>query len=179
MANIAARENYRNVFLKSEHWASMRAEALVHFKSRCAFCATKDFSNDVHHVHYPDDLYRPHSTQLVVLCRSCHEFVHERMKLYGKPETPSECWKQYHRIRLEYLQEYGNPRQKNSKRLLEIILSTGIPMTIAQVRHIWACSDSVSKCAFATSLVHLLEYKLVFLSTTGFLIPRAKLDDPD
>lgn len=173
MSSIAAREHYRNTFLKSEHWASLRAEALLRYKSKCVFCGHADFSNDVHHVHYPKDLYCNHLSQLIVLCRDCHEFVHQKMKLYGKPETPSECWKQYKKIRDEYHYHSRNPKFANQKRLLSIITDAEKPMTIRQARMAWGTCDNESKAMFAMSLVKLLERRMVLLTSTGLLLPRA------
>lgn len=172
MPTVEGREFYRNTFLKSEHWASLRAEALLRYKTKCVFCGHADFSNDVHHVHYPKNLYCNHISQLVVLCRECHEFVHEKMKLYGRPETPSECWKQYKKIRDEYHYISRNPRFANRKRLLAIITNSKEPMTIKQARAAWGPCDQESKAVFAMLLVKLLEKRLVLVTSTGFLVPR-------
>lgn len=70
---------YRTAFLKSEEWDNIRISILVKFHCVCQLCGVKDQSNDVHHIWY-DCLFKPEEDQFSVLCRKCHELVHEYIK---------------------------------------------------------------------------------------------------
>jgi uncharacterized protein YaaR (DUF327 family) len=76
---IEARHSYRFGYLRSEHWQNLRVKALAECDARCFFCNERDLSNDVHHIHYPEDLYKTRTVMLRVLCRSHHERLHQLM----------------------------------------------------------------------------------------------------
>jgi hypothetical protein len=86
---IESKHAYRFDFLKSEEWSTIRAEVLAREKGLCFICNVEDAMNDVHHMyyrrHWRDTMYyRRHwrDTQAGdchVLCRRCHEMVHNRM----------------------------------------------------------------------------------------------------
>jgi hypothetical protein len=90
--SIEAKHAYRFGFLKSEKWSQIRLETLVHFHSRCYICGKEKYNNDVHHVTYPEDLNDSCLKNLVVLYRTCHEFIHGFMD-HRKIESPSRQWK--------------------------------------------------------------------------------------
>lgn len=71
---------YRNNYLRSDHWQNLRLQRLVKSKCRCALCGKEDISNDVHHVNYRN-LKDVRISDLRVLCRKCHDQVHEVMTM--------------------------------------------------------------------------------------------------
>jgi hypothetical protein len=66
---------YRENYLKSNHWFSLKTTALTHYNCICAVCGHKSADNDVHHVKYKK-LYNVELCDLRVLCRGCHNRVH-------------------------------------------------------------------------------------------------------
>lgn len=74
---------YRNTYLKSEDWKSLRACKIAHVLGRCNLCGLKSDSNDVHHLKY-HRLYDVSLTDLRVLCRKCHDRVHDLLGKYPK-----------------------------------------------------------------------------------------------
>ena len=76
---------YRNEYLKSEHWQSLKGAKLA-TQSFCSHCrATQNL--DVHHRRYKA-VYNVTLSDLEVLCRACHRAEHERIehlkKRYGQ-----------------------------------------------------------------------------------------------
>lgn len=74
--SIESKHAYRFGYLKSEQWKTVRLEALVREKAKCQICGEESISNDAHHIWYPENIYETKEKQLVVLCRTCHEFLH-------------------------------------------------------------------------------------------------------
>lgn len=74
---------YRDVYLKSDEWKTLRVEKLVERKSRCTLCRVQSDSNDVHHLKY-HHLWDVKLHDLMVLCRPCHDWVHSVLKKYPK-----------------------------------------------------------------------------------------------
>jgi hypothetical protein len=65
---------YREVYLRSDHWRETRAAALERAEHKCQVCAaTKRL--DVHHNTY-ERLGQERPADLVVLCRTCHDRHH-------------------------------------------------------------------------------------------------------
>lgn len=62
-------------YLHSSHWKKTRGMALQIAGYKCQACSTKDDILDVHHNSY-DRLGAEESSDLIVLCRSCHGKVH-------------------------------------------------------------------------------------------------------
>ena len=67
---------YRENYLKSDHWFTVKTTALTHYNCICAVCGYKNPDNDVHHVKYKK-LYDVEINDLRVLCRECHIKVHQ------------------------------------------------------------------------------------------------------
>lgn len=76
---IEARHAYRFGYLKSEHWQNLRIQKLAEQDAKCHFCNHRDISNDVHHIHYPENLYKTRLGVLCVLCRKHHDRLHSLM----------------------------------------------------------------------------------------------------
>lgn len=81
---------YRNVYLQSEHWRSLREEKLAR-SCCCEKCGT--FHNlDVHHRNYRC-LYDVKMSDLITLCRSCHNREHEKKKKKSRKTFNGNKWK--------------------------------------------------------------------------------------
>ena len=77
--SIESKHAYRFGYLKSEKWQIVRLEALAREKAKCQICGVESISNDAHHIWYPESIYETEERHLVVLCRSCHNFIHIMM----------------------------------------------------------------------------------------------------
>lgn len=77
-------KEYREVYLRSEHWLRTRREALARADRRCQVCNGQQ-SLDVHHRTY-ERLGAELPTDLTVLCRRCHDLFHKSMA--PKPGKP-------------------------------------------------------------------------------------------
>jgi len=67
------RESYRNEYLKSHHWRSLREEKLK-LNPLCEQCGSNK-RVEPHHIRYKN-LYDVELTDLQTLCRKCHNKVH-------------------------------------------------------------------------------------------------------
>lgn len=76
--SIPGRHFYRFTYLKSDHWQNLRLEKLVEVDAHCYRCDVRDLSNDVHHVNYRK-LFDVMLSDLIVLCRTCHDLMHEAL----------------------------------------------------------------------------------------------------
>lgn len=94
---------YRNTYLKSSKWDSIRLEKLVEQDGICSVCESQAWNNDVHHISYAR-FDKPNSGDLRVLCRKCHSRVHEIMdempalKETLKEKSPGKIWKSWEAI---------------------------------------------------------------------------------
>jgi hypothetical protein len=61
-------------YLKSALWKKVRAKALEHHGNICSKC--NEFGTDVHHLYYPEFWGEEEMSDLMVLCRSCHDAIH-------------------------------------------------------------------------------------------------------
>jgi hypothetical protein len=91
---------YRNTYLKSDHWQNLRLEKLAHSNTRCCICHAASISNDVHHISYGKSLFEVGASDLRVVCRTCHEDVHEAIELNPSLMllTPQQRWAEAQRI---------------------------------------------------------------------------------
>lgn len=81
---------YRNVYLKSEDWKSLRKEVLIRDRYACQICGKRSSSNDAHHLRY-GKLFDVTPSDLKTLCRNCHEKAHAILKKYPKlSKLPNE-----------------------------------------------------------------------------------------
>jgi hypothetical protein len=87
---------YRFGYLKSEAWSNVRLEALARESGRCQICGEENIHNDAHHVWYPEHIYETKAEQLVILCRPCHEFIHEMLDCKtGNQEQGEAHWSKF------------------------------------------------------------------------------------
>lgn len=92
-SRINAKHHYRFKYLKSEHWQNLRIAKLASVDAECKKCGKRDLSNDVHHLRYKS-LYDVELTDLVVLCRECHDFAHEALDLCrNRIKKDNNSWK--------------------------------------------------------------------------------------
>lgn len=85
---------YRDVYLASDHWKTLRVAKLAKHNSRCQICGHVSTSNDVHHVKYKK-LWDVGLRDLRVVCRFCHNQIHELLTRFPKLKklpTPT-VWK--------------------------------------------------------------------------------------
>lgn len=104
---------YRDVYLKSDDWKTLRKAKLWRENSKCQLCGKVSDHNDVHHIKYKR-LYDVALSDLLVLCRCCHDRVHGLLEKYPKLKTLSrkQVW-------LTILQHFSQPsRVKNATRRL-------------------------------------------------------------
>lgn len=73
---IDKRAYYRNVYLNSDHWKHLKAQALA-ANACCAICFNRS-TLEVHHRHYRN-LYDVTLDDLAVLCRECHRKIHRHV----------------------------------------------------------------------------------------------------
>ncbi len=74
---------YRDIYLKSDDWKSLRLERLEFAKHKCELCGMSPPSLDVHHLVYRR-IHNVRSSDLRALCRDCHDSVHFLMRKYKK-----------------------------------------------------------------------------------------------
>lgn len=67
-------------YLQTDHWQDKRKSALYRAKYRCQLCDDGDTVLDVHHRTYRR-LGCEHVSDLIVLCRECHQIFHKNGKL--------------------------------------------------------------------------------------------------
>lgn len=83
-------------YLKSDHWAKLRAFVLKRDRSRCVRCGASGFVQ-VHHKVYRSDWERALVGDLETLCRPCHEKEHPDKigKSEPRPEPLPVKWCPY------------------------------------------------------------------------------------
>ena len=75
-------------YLKSNRWERLRAWVLIFWDHRCAICGS-EINLHVHHRTY-DRLGKELLTDLIVLCKECHELYHSRLAAFaGRNEVPN------------------------------------------------------------------------------------------
>lgn len=78
---------YREEYLKSDHWRTVRIQALLDANAVCCICGVQSIANDAHHIFYPERWTMTRAEHLRVLCRVCHDRVHEWEPSLGKAEN--------------------------------------------------------------------------------------------
>lgn len=115
--SVEAKLSYRKNFLKSEEWKDIRFRKMVRDGSACDICGKDDFSNDAHHVFYPQKWSDTSSGDLVMLCRLCHDAVHVFPKKGA--DCQSEAWVNYLNIRNKVLKHIKKLEKPKSPERLE------------------------------------------------------------
>lgn len=92
------REYYRGEYLKSDHWRELRGRKLK--ANPCCQTCGIDKNLDVHHMQYKN-LYDVELSDLMTLCRPCHNKVHETID-------------EMVRLQKESMMQGGKPRPLNS-----------------------------------------------------------------
>jgi len=114
-------ENYRKVYLKSDHWKQLRGKKLS-INPVCQICG-KGGNPDVHHLFY-GELYNVRIDWLVTLCRGCHNRVHQ-LKLSFDPDFQwfsgpcrknREKYKSMEKMFLDKVHERLKRKKKSKKR---------------------------------------------------------------
>jgi 5-methylcytosine-specific restriction endonuclease McrA len=62
-------------YLKTSEWRALRNRALIQAGNRCQVCGKTNLQLDVHHNSY-ERYGNEQLSDLVVLCRSCHQHFH-------------------------------------------------------------------------------------------------------
>jgi hypothetical protein len=78
-----SRREYREVYLASDAWQSLR-ETILSAKPACERCDKP--ATNVHHLVYRDDVESAKVTDLMPLCRRCHDQIHRAIKLRLIPD---------------------------------------------------------------------------------------------
>ena len=73
-SGLSMKDWYRQIYLKSQHWADLRQVALERAGFKCRHCGCGG-KLDVHHERYKS-IYDVTQDDLTVLCRKCHEAEH-------------------------------------------------------------------------------------------------------
>lgn len=68
------RKEYRTEYLQTEHWKNKSKEIRTR-DPICRIC-NKNSTDDVHHLTY-ENIYNEKDTDLIGICRECHEKVHK------------------------------------------------------------------------------------------------------
>lgn len=71
---IKSQDYYRNVYLKSDAWKRKRNLIMDYYDYKCQNCESK--ATDVHHLSY-DNIFIEKFSDLMPLCRSCHDKEHD------------------------------------------------------------------------------------------------------
>lgn len=87
--SIESKHAYRFGFLKSEEWKDLRRFFLAHGNAECAVCGEVNWSNDIHHVKYPEKWVETKRSHIVILCRLCHDKIHS---LFGNKSPTDSAW---------------------------------------------------------------------------------------
>lgn len=70
---------YRDEYLKSDEWKEKRKRILERDQGNCRCCGQK--ANDIHHITYAR-VYREKDTDLIAVCRNCHEKIHKNGRVF-------------------------------------------------------------------------------------------------
>jgi hypothetical protein len=89
---MSMKEWYREVYLRSSHWSSLRKRAKKEYGEKCNRCPRA--GTDVHHKRYKY-IYDVTVEDLEVVCRACHDLEHDiqphrKLPKAGKPKKKLE-----------------------------------------------------------------------------------------
>jgi len=153
---IEHKHNYRFVFLRSEKWKNVRYEALARENAKCQICGEENFSNDAHHVFYPESVWETESEDLVILCRCCHEFVHN---LFGQQKTRKSGLRSFGEI-LKCVKKWISSKRELLNQNRREILSKSTPSKIV-------LNPDVDICCRCQSVGNSEKHDLISIITRG------------
>lgn len=98
----------------------MRVEALAKADGMCDVCGFRNLGNDAHHVNYPHNIWETKCEDLVVLCRHCHDSIHNLMAQENAERNKNFLWYNHLRklilIRENQRVSYAVLKEKNIDR---------------------------------------------------------------
>jgi hypothetical protein len=81
-------------YLSTDHWKQKRLAVLSERGCQCEKC--NEWGNEIHHLSY-DNLWNEPLSDLMVLCRDCHEATHRALRTLNKKDKKKEK-KSIHRL---------------------------------------------------------------------------------
>lgn len=115
-----SRREYREVYLASDSWKALRSTILF-AKPSCERCRKP--ATNIHHLVYRDDVESAKVTDLMPLCRRCHDQAHRAIKL-GLLPNPSRIIPHIahsarrHTVQIEDAEITAKQSHNQTKRLL-------------------------------------------------------------
>jgi 5-methylcytosine-specific restriction endonuclease McrA len=79
--DIGTKHYYNDVYLKSDEWKNKRENTLKRDNYTCVCCEEK--ATQVHHINY-NNVYQEKEKQLISVCKSCHEGIHNFENVFFK-----------------------------------------------------------------------------------------------
>lgn len=110
---------YRDTYLRSDDWRTLRQAKIHAVKEKCQLCGHKTHNPDVHHIIYRR-LWDVLPADLRVMCRKCHDWVHQLLEKYPKLRTlpRTTIWKTVHDHYYRY-KRYARPLNRQRDRLYQ------------------------------------------------------------
>ena len=105
-------EEYR-LYLRSDTWQKLRSKRLAIDEFRCQKCGSP-YGLDVHHLRYPEVLGTEDPyTDLITLCRGCHEQVERnkqefRKNAQQKQDRQQREYERHHALLRQFCAEYAH-----------------------------------------------------------------------
>jgi hypothetical protein len=130
-----AQREYREVYLRSDHWQEVRKAALERAGRRCQVC-NGDKQLDVHHRTY-ERKGREEPGDVTVLCRKCHETFHGNGKIVRSRPEKKKRTDNYSMI---------DPFQRATlkRKILDVLYENRPSLTAAEVAAIIGCRTQVA-----------------------------------
>lgn len=104
--SIEGRWRYKQWIKHSDQWDEMRSYALGFEKMKCQGCEKVDPKNHAHHIFYPNGWEKTKRQHLRVLCKNCHELVHQL--------TTPNVYTTLDQARLEFFGAINEIRESNN-----------------------------------------------------------------
>lgn len=158
---------YRNIYLKSPEWKSLRLQALLKYNFTCQICGIRKMTRDVHHLKYKR-LFNVTKNDLKVLCRACHNKTHELLDKY--PKLKKLGHKQQWKIVMQHLAPKtgrSDSAIKQSKCLLFGRLRTTLVKMGIVKRKSMRCHPSILEPNFIPIRKHPIIYLTQYIAVTG------------
>jgi hypothetical protein len=128
-SGLTRKEWYRTIYLRSDHWKELRAQAFEAHGRKCAKCPSTT-NLDVHHLRY-GLIFDVTPKDLQILCRPCHDKEHapapQKPKKVKESKTPNAMY-------------FGRKVGKKTQRYF----SGSLEEQLAQVRNLLANSQGLT-----------------------------------